>query len=77
MELTIIVKWDITHKPLLKCYSWITVTIGIDSLCTHFKFLILTPHDLNSITFVLGSRVDPGGAPPGPLSSGFLLPPDT
>ena len=45
-------------------------------LTTYLIFFTLTPHDLNSMTFVLGSSVDPGGAPPGPLSSGFRLPPE-
>lgn len=35
--------------------------------------LVLIPQETNSMTFVLGSSVQPGGAPPGPLSSGFLL----
>ena len=42
---------------------------------TYLVFLTPMPMQLNSMTRVLGSRVDPGGAPFGPFISGFLLAP--
>jgi hypothetical protein len=40
------------------------------------RFFTLTPQDLNSMTFVFWSKVDPGGAPRGPGSSGLRRPPE-
>lgn len=84
-----ILKSNFFYHQALKCdnilkeilvsllYFFTLSQVNENFMVTYFMFLTLTPHDLNSITFVVGSKVDPGGAPPGPLNSGFLLPPET